>query len=113
MRHFTGPDLDDAFAAQRGGKAKDHFDAAARVPPEQRRAIRRRWIDNPDPIDGASLRLLRFDLDLTTAALGPQIGALPQAIDYWETMQVDQIPSTADQDLRVLYRRFVRLGFLQ
>lgn len=113
MRHFTGPDLDDAFAAPRGGKAKDEFGAAARVAPEERRAIRRQWIDNPDPIDGASLRLLRFDMDLTTAALGQQIGALPHAVDYWETMQVERIASTADQDLRALYRRFVRLGFME
>lgn len=113
MHHYTGPDLDDAFAVHRGSKATHDFGAAARVAPEQRRAIRRQWIDNPEPIDGASLRLLRFDMDLTAAALGQKIGALPQAIAYWESMQVERIPATADQELRALYQRFVRRGFLQ
>jgi DNA-binding transcriptional regulator YiaG len=63
------------------------------------------WIaDAPKPINGAELRFLRLELELTQRDLAGILGAQEQTLRLWEKARGKPIPGPADRLLRAFYR---------
>lgn len=74
------------------------------------RAIGRQLVETPAPINGAELRFLRAEMDLTQSRLAALLGAMEQTLRIWEKHSDKAIPGSADRLLRVLYLEHVGAG---
>lgn len=66
-------------------------------------AIGRSLIHQARTLDGAALRFLRIEMDLTQARLAILLGAEEQTLRRWEKARTKAIPGPADRMLRALY----------
>jgi len=66
-------------------------------------AIGRSLIHQRRSLDGAALRFLRIEMDLTQARLAILLGAEEQTLRRWEKARTKPIPGPADRILRALY----------
>lgn len=71
------------------------------------KAIGRWLISLAKPLNGAELRFLRLEMELTQKALASLLGADEQAIRRWEKSRSKAINGPADRLLRALYSEFV------
>jgi DNA-binding transcriptional regulator YiaG len=71
------------------------------------KAIGKWLVAHPHPLNGAELRFLRTEMDLTQRDLAGIIGATEQTLRLWEKNRGKHIPGTADRLLRALYSEFV------
>ena len=66
-----------------------------------------RWLaDTPKPLDGADLRFIRVEMDLTQKALAGLLGAEEQTLRRWEKARSSALPGPADRLLRALTMEF-------
>jgi putative transcriptional regulator len=70
------------------------------------RAIGQWLIDLPKPLNGAELRFLRLEMDLSQSQLAAIIGSTEQNVRRWEKARKRSISGPADRLLRVLYSEF-------
>lgn len=62
------------------------------------------WIVHaPKPLNGAEVRFLRLEMDLSQRRLADLIGSEEQNVRRWEKARSRQIPGTADRMIRALY----------
>ena len=67
-----------------------------------------RWlIETPKFLNGAELRFLRLEMELTQRSLAGILGSSEQNVRRWETRRATAIPGVADRFMRVLYNDFV------
>jgi DNA-binding transcriptional regulator YiaG len=66
-------------------------------------AIGRWMIAHPKPLDGADLRFIRTELELTQRGLADMLGATEQTLRLWEKYRKKPLPGPADRLLRALY----------
>ena len=67
-----------------------------------------RWlIETPKFLNGAELRFLRLEMELTQRSLAGLLGSSEQNVRRWETRRMAPIPGVADRFLRGLYNEFV------
>lgn len=67
-----------------------------------------RWlVQLPKPLNGAEMRFLRLEMELTQKRLAGILGADEQAIRRWEKAKKRPISGPADRLLRALYSEFV------
>lgn len=67
-----------------------------------------RWlIDLPKPLNGAELRFLRLEMDLSQSRLGAIIGSTEQSVRRWEKARNLSIQGPADRILRALYNEYI------
>jgi putative transcriptional regulator len=71
------------------------------------RAIGHWLIGQPKPLNGAELRFIRLEMELTQKQLAEIIGAEEQAVRRWEKHRTKDINDPADRLLRILYNEFV------
>jgi DNA-binding transcriptional regulator YiaG len=71
------------------------------------KAIGRWLIARPTPLNGAELRFLRTEMELTQRDLAGIIGATEQTLRLWERNRAKHFPGTADRLLRALYSEFL------
>jgi DNA-binding transcriptional regulator YiaG len=71
------------------------------------RAIGRFLIEAPKPLNGAELRFLRLEMDLSQSHLAGIIGSTEQNIRRWEKQRKRPISGPADRLLRALYQEFI------
>lgn len=64
-------------------------------------------IDQPKPINGAELRFLRMEMELTQRDLAGILGADEQAVRRWEKARTKSVNGPADRLLRALYSEYV------
>ena len=70
------------------------------------KAIGQWLIDLPKPLNGAELRFLRLEMDLSQKQLAGIIGSAEQNVRRWEKARKRPIPGPADRLLRALYSEF-------
>lgn len=67
-----------------------------------------RWLVNiAKPLNGAELRFLRHELDLSQKKLGQMMGKSEQAIGRWERASTKAIDPIADRLIRIIYSEWV------
>jgi len=64
-------------------------------------------VDRPVPLNGAELRFLRIEMELTQRDLAGILGAKEQTLRIWEKGRGKSIPGPADRLLRAIYFEFV------
>lgn len=67
------------------------------------KAIAQWIVDRPCRINGAELRFLRLEMELTQKSLADILGADEQAVRRWEKGRVRDVTGPADRLLRALY----------
>lgn len=67
------------------------------------RAIGGWLIARPKPIDGAGLRFIRLEMELTQHELATLLGATEQALRRWEKARRQAVQGPADRLLRAIY----------
>ena len=67
------------------------------------KAIGRWLIATPKPLNGAELRFLRIEMELTQRDLAGILGTTEQTLRLWEKHRVKAINGSADRLLRALY----------
>ena len=65
-------------------------------------------VDRSASLNGAELRFLRTEMELTQRDLAGIIGATEQTLRLWERNSAKHFPGTADRLLRALYSEFLR-----
>jgi putative transcriptional regulator len=70
------------------------------------KAIGRWLVDTPKPLNGAELRFLRTEMELTQRDLAACIGTTEQTLRLWEKGRGKSIPGPADRLLRALYSEY-------
>lgn len=70
-------------------------------------AIGKWLIELPKPLNGAELRFIRLEMELTQRALGGILGMDEQAVRRWEKARTKTLNGPADQLLRVLYEDYL------
>lgn len=70
------------------------------------KAIGRCLIAIPKPLNGAELRFLRLEMELTQKAIAGLLNADEQAIRRWEKARTKPFNGSADRLLRVIYKEF-------
>lgn len=63
-------------------------------------------VDEPRAINGAELRFIRVEMDLTQARLASLLGTEEQTLRRWEKARTKAVPGPADRMLRALYREY-------
>jgi putative transcriptional regulator len=71
------------------------------------KAIGKWLIDQPHPFNGAELRFIRTEMELTQRVLAGLIGTEEQTLRLWEKSRKKFMPSTADRLLRAIYSEFL------
>src|SRR5271156_5956380 len=71
------------------------------------RAIGLWLVAQPIPLDGAELRFLRMEMELTQRDLAGSLGAKEQTLRIWEKGGGKPIPGPVDRLLRAIYSEFV------
>jgi putative transcriptional regulator len=71
------------------------------------RAIGRWLVDLPKPLNGAELRFLRLELELTQHRLADLVGSTEQNVRRWEKARTKPINGSADLLLRKLYQECI------
>jgi putative transcriptional regulator len=75
---------------------------------EQLHKVITMWLVNtPKRINGAELRFIRLEMDLTQRDLAGILGSEEQNVRRWEKARTAAIPGTADRLLRVLASEYV------
>lgn len=70
-------------------------------------AIGRWLISLPKPLNGAELRYIRLEMELTQNRLASLLGADEQAVRRWEKSRGKGINGPADRLLRALYSEYI------
>lgn len=71
------------------------------------KAIGKWLVTRPRPLNGAELRFLRMEMELTQRDLAGIIGATEQTLRLWEKGRGKFVPGTADRLLRALHSEFL------
>lgn len=71
------------------------------------KAIGKWLIAQPRPLNGAELRFIRIEMELTQRALAGIIGTEEQTLRLWEKKRDRPMPATAERLLRALYSESV------
>jgi putative transcriptional regulator len=71
------------------------------------RVIGRWLIETPKPLNGAELRFLRLEMDLSQNRLAAIIGSTEQNVRRWEKARGRPIPGPADRLIRALYNEYI------
>ena len=71
------------------------------------RAIGKLLVGKPAPLNGAELRFLRIELDLSQRGLAGILGTKEQNLRLWEKHRGKPIPGSSDRLLRGIYSEFI------
>ena len=107
--HYTDCGLDNIWLQNGFKEIKTPYGKATSVQDvvELHRAIGGLLIAMPKPLNGAELRFIRLEMDMTQKNLGGIIGAEEQAVRRWEKARKKAINGSADLLLRALYGEYL------
>lgn len=71
------------------------------------KAIGKWLIAQPRPLNGAELRFIRIEMELTQRALAGIIGTEEQTLRLWEKNRGKFVPGAAERLLRAIYSEFL------
>ena len=107
--HYKESGLDNVFLVDGYQRQKTAYGAAVSIHNVEalHKAIGQEIIRNARGLNGAELRFLRIEMDLTQARLASLLGSEEQTLRRWEKARAKAIPGPADRMLRALYCEFV------
>jgi putative transcriptional regulator len=71
------------------------------------KVIGRSIVDAPKPLNGAEVRFLRTEMEMTQRNLAAMLGSTEQTVRLWEKHRGKAIPGSADRLLRALYSEYI------
>lgn len=109
LYHYTESGLDNVYLA--GGytihKSSNITGVSIKNTEGLHRAIGKSIISQPAPINGAELRFLRLEMELSQRELSAMLATSEQTFSLWERNRKKAIPGAEDRLLRVLYREYI------
>jgi DNA-binding transcriptional regulator YiaG len=70
-------------------------------------AIGRWLINSPKPLNGAGLRFLRLEMEITQRNLAALVGTTEQSLRLWEKHRKKVLPGSADRLVRAIYSEYI------
>lgn len=109
MYHYTDSGLDNVYLVNGFAEEETAYGPAVAIEDVDglHKAIGRWLVNLPKALNGAELRFLRHELDLSQKRLASLIGASEQAVGRWERASRKAIDPVADRLVRVIYTEFV------
>lgn len=106
--HYTDSGLDNIYLENGYSEHPTPYGAGISIQNTEglHKAIGKWLVELPKPLNGAELRFLRLELDLSQNHLSEIIGSTEQSVRRWEKARGRAIPGPADRMLRVLYSEF-------
>ena len=103
--HYTESGLDNVYLIDGYTVHKTPYGKGVSIQNTEglHRAIGKWLITQPRPLNGAELRFIRTEMELTQRALAGIIGAEEQTLRLWEKKRDKFMPATAERLLRALY----------
>ena len=103
--HYTESGLDNVYLIDGYTVHKTPYGKGVSIQNTEglHRAIGKWLIAQPRPLNGAELRFIRTEMELTQRALAGIIGAEEQTLRLWEKKRDKFMPATAERLLRALY----------
>src|SRR5262249_58672346 len=103
--HYTESGLDNVYLIDGYTVHKTPYGKGVSIQNTEglHRAIGKWLIAQPRPLNGAELRFIRTEMELTQRALAGIIGAEEQTLRLWEKNRDKFMPATAERLLRALY----------
>ena len=106
MHHYTESGLDNVYLVGGLEARATPYGRAVSIHDTEglHRAIGLWIVDSAKPINGAELRFLRIELELTQAALACVLGTTEQTLRLWEKGRKKAMPGPADRLVRAFYK---------
>jgi putative transcriptional regulator len=110
MYHYTESGLDDVFLVNGYHFHTTSYGRGVSIEHTEglHKAIGRRLISLPRPLNGAELRFLRLELELTQRHLAALLDTTEQSLRLWEKHRGKAMPTgSADRLLRAIYSEYI------
>jgi len=103
--HYTDSGLDDVFLENGYAEHETPYGKGISIEDSAglHRAIGQWLIERPTPLNGAELRFLRLEMELTQRDLAGIIGSTEQTLRLWEKSRGKFIPGPPDRLVRALF----------
>ena len=107
--HYTDSGLDNIYLQNGYVRHKTAYGEGVSI--QNTEALHKeigRWLVSlPKPLNGAELRFLRLEMELTQRHLAGVINAQEQTLRLWEKHRTKAIPGSADRLLRAIYLEYI------
>jgi putative transcriptional regulator len=105
MHHYKESGLDNVFLVDGYTIHKTPYGKGVSIHDTEglHKAIGRWLVDAPKPLNGAELRFLRLEMEVTQRALADIIGTKEQTLRLWEKHRNKPLPGPADRLIRAIY----------
>ncbi|RDI58708.1 helix-turn-helix domain-containing protein [Microvirga subterranea] len=106
--HYTDSGLDNVYLENGFTVHKTPYGEGISIQNTEglHQVIGRSIVMAPKAINGAELRFLRLEMDLTQRSLAAFLGSTEQNVRRWEKARRTAIPGPADRLLRLLYSEY-------
>ena len=103
--HYTDSGLDSVYLENGYHEHATAYGAGISIDDSEglHKAIGRWLIERPVPLNGAELRFLRIEMEMTQRDLAGIIGGTEQTLRLWEKHKEKAIPGTPDRLVRALF----------
>jgi putative transcriptional regulator len=107
--HYTDSGLDNIYLVNGYSRHKTAYGEGVAIEHTEalHTAIGRWLVSLPKPLNGAELRFLRLEMELTQRHLAGIINAKEQTLRLWEKYRTKAIPGSADRLVRALYLEYI------
>jgi DNA-binding transcriptional regulator YiaG len=109
MYHYTDSGLDNVYLVNGYYEKDTPYGRAISIEDIEglHKTIGRWLVNTAKPLNGAELRFLRHELDLSQKKLGQMMGKSEQAIGRWERAPTKAIDPIADRLIRIIYAEWM------
>jgi len=109
MYHYKESGLDDIFLVNGYHIHKTPYGEGVAIEntPGLHKAIGRGLIALPRPLNGAELRFLRLEMEITQRNLAALVGTTEQSLRLWERKRGKALPGSADRLVRAIYSEYI------
>jgi DNA-binding transcriptional regulator YiaG len=109
MYHYTDSGLDNVWLANGYHKHKTAYGEGISIDNTEalHRVIGKWLVSVAKPLNGAELRFIRLELEMTQRDLADQLGTTEQTLRLWERHRDKDINGPADRLLRALYSEHI------
>lgn len=107
--HYTDSGLDNVYLENGYTIHKTPYGEGVAIHDTEglHKAIGRSLVMMPKAINGAELRFLRLEMEMTQRSLAAILGSTEQNVRRWEKARRSPIPGPADRLLRALYSEYI------
>ena len=109
MYHYLESGLDDVFLVNGYHFHKTPYGKGVSIENAEglHKAIGRGLISLPRSLNGAELRFLRLEMEITQRDLATLVGITEQSLRLWEKYRGKPLPGSADRLVRAIYSEYV------